>query len=70
MFVGNCSQLGKHGFGSLHKLIILVRTLRFYTDLASQMKLAKLPLIHLGLFVLNLILSDPVRIEPRPLMNL
>ena len=44
MNTGKSSQLGKHGFGSLHNVTI-IRTSCFDTDFASQMKLTTLPLM-------------------------
>ena len=43
MSAGKSSQLGKRGFDSLH---FLTWASRFVSNLASQMKLAKLPLKH------------------------
>ena len=44
MNTGKSSQLGKHGFRSLHNVTI-IRTSCFDTDFASQMKLTTLPLM-------------------------
>ena len=49
MNIGKSSQLGKHGFGSLHNLTwtcISMRTSYFDANFVSQMKLTKFPLIH------------------------
>ena len=47
MNVGKSSQLGKHGFGSLHKVIVIeMRASYFDTDFLSEMKLTTLPLIQ------------------------